>query len=409
MRYCLIGERLGHSFSKLIHESQGLGYDLVELSPCALEGFVKSGGYDGFNVTIPYKKAIMPFLDEIEEGARLVGAVNTVKREGARLIGYNTDLKGLDYLISRKGVSLEGKNVIVLGSGGASATAVALARLRGAGKVDVVSRSGEINYDNCYARCKDASVIINATPVGMYPNLNVAPVCLSRFECLEAVFDCVYNPVRTRLVLEAEALGLKTAGGLAMLVEQAVESEKIWGQNAENTGNILRSLAIEKNNIVLSGMAGCGKTTLGRMLKKELKRELFDVDDEVAKKTGRTPSEIILTEGEELFRDVESEVISELSRSGGKIISLGGGSVLRPENVAKLKQNGIIIYVERDLSLLTSKGRPLSQREGVEALFNKREKIYQSTADCKVKNNGEPEAAVREIIKIYEDSCYKRS
>lgn len=411
MKYALIGEKLGHSFSKIIHNLCGLEYDLIELNKDQVENFVKSSTYDGFNVTIPYKKQVMEYLDEISPLARLVGSVNTVKREGNKLVGYNTDVSGLEYQIECAGASVKDKNVLILGSGGASLTAIALCKKNGAKSYKIVSRSGEVNYENCY-NYKQTEVIINTTPVGMYPNVDGVPIDIERFSKLTAVFDLIYNPIRTKLILRAEKMGLKCSGGLKMLIMQGVKSQEIWlgeKKDPEIIENLFVELTKTKNNLVLSGMAGSGKTSIGKECAKLLNLPFYDVDKEIELKYGKSPSEIILSQGEEVFRDIETKVVLELSKTGGKVISLGGGSILREENVNALKQNGIIVYIERDIEKLVDKDRPLSQKFGIRELFEKRKGIYESTFDRKVENNQDLETAVKGVIKEYEIACYQRS
>lgn len=410
MRFCLIGKKLGHSYSGIIHRACGLDYDLVELTPDELEAFVRSGRYDGFNVTIPYKKHIMAYLDEVDEVAREVGAVNTVARVDGKLVGYNTDVLGLGEMIESTGVSLAGKHVVVLGSGGASATVQAVAKAMGASKVTVVSRTGEVNYQNVYDLCRDAQVVINATPVGMFPDVEDSPVDVTKFDCLEAVFDCVYNPIRTSLVLDALKQGVVAKGGLDMLVGQAFGAQKIWGVfNAELAENTAKSLASQQNNLVLSGMAGCGKSTIGRAIADALGRPFVDTDEEIFACTGRTCEEIIVADGEKAFRAIESSVVARVAKGSGQVISLGGGAVLDEKNVCALKRNGVIVYVERQVDCLDSTGRPLSQAEGAGALFARRKPVYEGTCDIKVVNDGTVDDAVKEVIGLYERISHQRS
>ena len=410
MKFGIIGQRLGHSFSKELHGKCGIDYEVVELQPDDVENFVKNCRLDGFNVTIPYKKAVMQYLDELDQSAQQVGAVNTVVVQGGKTRGYNTDYAGLRAMIVNSGVDLSARCVLVLGSGGASATACAVAKTLGAADVCVVSRCGEIDYTNVYAKKANANVIINATPVGMFPAEEGTPIDVKSFPELEAVFDCVYNPIRPNIVLDAMECGIVAKGGLEMLITQGIEAQKIWGVYDKQKAEIAaKCLISQKNNLVLSGMAGAGKTTLGRLVAKALNRPFFDLDEEICRCTGRAPAQIIKTCGEEEFRQVESDVLYDLTRSGGKVISLGGGAVLRAENVRAAKRNGILIYVVRDLDLLDSTGRPLSQKEGVQALFERRRPIYESTCDGRVNNSGDINEVAKEIVRLYEDISYKRS
>ena len=407
-KYCLIGEKLSHSYSAEIHRKNGLDYSLVELEPTAVERFMREGGYDGFNVTIPYKKAVIPYLDWISDEAREMGSVNTVKRVNGKNYGYNTDVIGMERAFYRAGVNLENKRVIVLGSGGAGNTAAYLARNKGA-RVSTVSRRGDINYDNCYEKFQDAEIIINATPVGMYPDTARSPIDLSRFCKAEAVFDCIYNPFRTELLLQAEKAGIIPINGLSMLVEQALQAEKIWQTGClYGLDEIVGSIYREKTNLVLYGMPSCGKSTIGSLVAKELNRPFVDTDKEITALFGVTPEEIIENEGEEEFRKKESIVINRVASEGGKVISVGGGAVIRETNVDALKKNGVLIYLQRDIKKLISDGRPISRRKGIEELFNERRPIYERIKEGVCSNDGDVDYCVKGVIKEYENTCDKR-
>ena len=414
MKYCLIGEKLGHSYSAELHRAMGVDYSLVEVAQSALADFMRGNDYDGFNVTIPYKKAVIPYLDGLDESAKVCGAVNTVKRVGDKLVGYNTDLGGMRYMIESKGATLAGKHVLILGSGGTSGTAQALAKQMGAASVNVVALDGQINYANCYD-LTDTEVIINATPVGMYPNVYEKLVDLARFARygrLTAVFDCIYNPFCTDLLLEAKSLGLVCNDGLPMLVRQAVLAENIWkGQNDDTrlTEKLVSYLRAQRANLVLFGMPSTGKTTLGKLLAKKLNKPFVDLDEYLTAKHGKSPAEIISEHGENFFRKMESDAVAEIAPYSGYVISLGGGTVLDPDNVAKLKKNGVLIYLNRDLSLLSTDNRPLSQIHGVEKLFAERSAIYQKVKDAEVQNNGDLTTVTKEIEKAYEIACNKWS
>ena len=412
MKYCLIGEKLGHSYSAELHNACGLDYSLVEVAPDALVDFLHNNDYGGFNVTIPYKKAVIPHLDGLDESATLCGAVNTVKRVGDKLVGYNTDIDGMRYMIESKGVSLTGKNVLILGSGGTSGTAQALSKICHAKSVNVVALDGQINYGNCYD-LTDTEIIINTTPVGMYPNVYEKLVDLARFAQygrLTAVFDCIYNPFRTDLLLEAQSLGLICNDGLPMLVRQAVVAQNIWQgkrDEAQLTPKLVSFMRAQKANLILFGMPSSGKTTLGKLLANQLNKLFVDLDEYITQKHGKSPSEIINESGEKFFRELESQAVAEIAPRSGHVISLGGGTVIDPDNVAKLKKNGVMIYINRNLHLLSTDNRPLSQAKGVEKLFAERNAIYQKVKDAEVSNNGELTAAIKEIEKAYETACNK--
>lgn len=411
MKYCLIGEKLGHSYSVIIHEKRGYDYILRPIERNALCDFCKED-WDGFNITIPYKKDIMQWLDFVSDDAKEIGAVNTVKRENGKLFGYNTDLGGLKYTFDRIGVSLNNQNVLVLGSGGASKVAVALAKKEGARSVNIVSRTGDINYQNVYEKVPFATVIINTTPVGMFPNADDSPISLDGFENLIAVVDAIYNPYQTKLLIQAQRKKLKFSNGLPMLVEQGLIAEDIWSNTTHTkseTEDIINYLVQKTMNVVLFGMPSCGKTTLGRLVSQNLDREFIDTDELIKEKTGKSPATLIKESGEKVFRDVESDVIKSVAKLSGKVISLGGGGVLREENVDALKQNGIMVYVDRALELLVDDDRPITKQKGVQKLFAERKDIYERAKDICVTNNGNVENAMKEIIEKYETACHKRS
>ena len=411
MKYCLLGRKLPYSFSSVIHKISGLEYELKEVEPYKLKDFVLSGEYDGFNVTIPYKTDVMPYLDEVSEKARAIGSVNTVLLKDGKRCGYNTDYYGLKYLFDRAGVSIKNKNVLILGSGGTYKTAAHLCKNEGAKSVNYVSRTGEINYANCYEKAKDAEIIINCTPVGTYPDIYSCPVDLSRFNKIEFVADCVYNPIKTKLTVSAQKLGIKNSNGLPMLVYQALLSEEIWTgeKKTDLAQEILKELIREKSNIVLYGMPSSGKTTIGKFVADLLNREFIDTDEEIFKKTGRTPSDIINTDGEYFFRNIETEVVKEISSKSGVVIATGGGAVLREENVDALKLNGVLIYLKRDLRLLSKSGRPLTEKFGAEKLYEERKGVYEKIKDIEVKNDKSVKSIAEEIIKGYENISNKRS
>lgn len=410
-KYYLLGEKLSHSYSAVIHSFCGLDYSLRELPPEKLGEFVKNREFDGLNVTMPYKKSIVPFLDEVDEIAEKTGAVNTVLNKNGKLIGYNTDYYGLKYALEAAKITLKGKNVLVLGSGGAGIVAEKLASDEGAASVEIVSRSGELNYENIYDR-EETQVIINATPVGMFPSADGAACDVSRFRNLEGAFDCVYNPFRTKFVLDAEKAGAKVRGGLTMLVAQAIYSEKIWGETTDNavgtTGETewheskihaaLGEVLKRETNISLVGMPGAGKTTVGRILAGKLGMKFCDTDEEIKKIAGESPEEIIENHGEKRFREIESEVVKLLSALKGVVVATGGGTVLREENVEKLRSHGVVIWLGRDLNLLTSNNRPLSKSTPISRLFEQRKGHYVAASDKKIENDKTAESAADKII-----------
>lgn len=390
MRAALIGKPLGHSYSREIHERLGYPYDLKEVDEGDLSALLSSGVYDGFNVTIPYKKTVMPLLDSVDGIAKKIGAVNTVKVRNRQLFGYNTDAYGLEYLMKKEGISLNDKTVMILGTGGTSLTAGAVAERLGAKEIVTVGRSSPVNYESCY-NVKGVSVIINTTPVGMYPNVEAPLVQLSRFEGLESVVDVIYNPLRTRLLIEARGLGLKTAGGLKMLVAQAVRSAEIFTDTVLGDGcieGLYRQIALEKCNVVLIGMPGAGKSTLGRLLAEELKKPFTDVDSVAEELAGKPVQRIIEEDGERAFREIESNALHLALKKGG-VIATGGGCVLSKKNRQAILSNSIIAHIERDADKLSVEGRPLSSStSALEMLQAERMPIYCDLADFSIKNNG---------------------
>lgn len=397
----LLGRKLGHSYSPQIHSFLGeYSYVLFEKEPEEVGDFVRNGDYTGINVTIPYKKDVIPYLDELSPTAEKMGAVNTiVRRSDGTLFGHNTDYFGFLYMVRQSGIQVAGKKVLVLGSGGASNTTVkALADL--GAQVVIISRSGENNYGNLHLHA-DAAVIVNTTPVGMYPNTGAAPLDLTRFPHLEGVLDVIYNPARTQLLLDAEALGLPNANGLWMLVAQAKESAEYFLDKAIDDSvieTIYRKLSAQMQNIVLIGMPGCGKSTIGALLAERLHRKIVDADAEIIRLAGKTIPEIFAQDGEVVFRDWETKALAQLGKQSGLVIATGGGCVTRQRNYPLLHQNGSIFWLRRDTSLLPTDGRPLSQRNSLSDMYETRRPLYEAFADFSVDNNGTAEETVRAIL-----------
>ena len=404
MKATLIGKTLRHSFSAEIHRALGTEYDLTELDEAALDAFMKNPPVACFNVTIPYKETVMSYLDELDESAKIVGCVNTVKIENGKKIGYNTDIDGMAYLFARAGVTLKNKTVTILGSGGTSKTARALAKREGAKKVYLVSRKGEHNYDNI-ATLTDTEILINTTPVGMFPNDGASAVDPAIFPSLEFVADPVYNPLRTYITEQARKIGVKASCGLSMLVYQAIKAEEIWtGKSvaADVTEKIVSELAAQKDNIVLIGMPSCGKTTIGRLVAEKTGKAFVDLDEEIEKREGRTVPEIFEQSGEAYFREVESAVAREVLSRGGQVVATGGGTPIAEKNRYEIRKNGFVVYLTRPLDRLETDGRPVSESEGVERIFSERDGIYKSVSDAVVKNETSAEKAAEEIVKSYE-------
>lgn len=392
MKCGLLGEKLGHSYSPQIHGYLAdYSYSLFEKAPQELGGFLSNGDFSGINVTMPYKKAVIPYCAELSDCARTLGAVNTiVHRSDGSLVGHNTDYFGFYSMVKKSSLEVEGKKVLVLGSGGASATAVAVLKELGS-FVFVISRRGEHNYNNLHIH-KDASVIVNTTPVGMFPNTGVTPVDLSIFDNLEGVLDVVYNPARTQLLMDAEARGLITMNGLWMLVAQAKESaEWFTGRSIDdsNIGNIHQKLRTQMENTILIGMPGCGKSTIGKLVAKQLNKTFIDADEMVVQKAGISIPEIFAKEGEAGFRELETHVLSELGKRSGLVIATGGGCVTQEQNYPLLHQNGTIYWLQRDLSSLPTEGRPLSQTGSLENMYKIRLPLYERFSDHIIRNDSD--------------------
>ena len=404
--YGLLGRKLSHSWSGPIHTALGCqGYRLIELEPDELEGFLRQPNIGGLNVTIPYKRDVMPFCDVIDPMAEAIGSVNTLtRRANGKLYAFNTDAAGFCWMAERAGISFAGKKAVVLGSGGASLTAVACVKKQGAREVVVISRSGENNYGNL-ARHADAEIVVNTTPVGMFPNTGVSPVDLTAFPRCSGVLDVVYNPRRTALLLQAEELGIPCSDGLPMLVAQAKAAEEHFFEtpipDCENE-RILTQLRQECTNIVLIGMPGCGKTTVGQALATLTGREAIDLDQCIVEKAGRSIPEIFAAEGEPAFRALEREVTAEVGKLSGKIILTGGGVVKDRRNYAPLHQNGRIYQLVRDLNALPTDGRPLSQGADLAAMWKERAPLYAAFRDAAMGNNGTVEDTAADI---WRDFC----
>ena len=399
MQYGLIGEKLSHSFSKEIHESMAdYVYELCEISRENLGAFLEKREFSAINVTMPYKKEVIPHLDEVSAVANDLQAVNCIVNKNGKLFGYNTDYFGMRDLILRSGIELSGKKALILGTGGTSRTSAIVCRDLGAVEIIKVSRSkaeGSITYDEAYEKHFDADVIINTTPVGMYPDCNNSPIALCKFSKLEAVFDAVYNPLRTKLVLDAKARGIHAEGGLYMLVSQAVHAVELFtGVKFEQsrTDEVFEKILKEKKNIILIGMPSCGKTTVGKILSNNLNRELIDLDDEIVREIGCEIAEFFTTHTEKEFRDIETLITKVISKKNGIIIATGGGCILRDENVNALRQNGKLYFLDRDLSNLTpTDSRPLAtKKEAIERLYNERHGIYTSVCDYRIDGNLTP-------------------
>lgn len=397
MQYGLIGEHLGHSYSPEIHaQIADYEYELKEIPRDGLDAFMKAKDFKAINVTIPYKQDVIPYLDEISTQAADIGAVNTIVNRNGRLVGSNTDFAGMCALIRKLGFDLNGRKVLIFGTGGTSKTANAVAESLGARETFRVSRKGNdgaITYEQAASLHKDAEVIINTTPVGMFPNVNGAAMDINVFENLIGVVDAVYNPIRTELVLNARKRGIPAEGGLYMLAAQAVYACGAFLSrdiDDEMIDRAYKNVLNGKRSIILIGMPSCGKTTIGKSLGRILGRELIDTDEMVIRKIGMPIADYFAKEGEQAFRDRESEAIKELALCGGKLVATGGGAVLREENVRELKRNGTLIFLDRPLEkLISTDDRPLSSsREALKKVYEARYDIYRSCADLRIDASG---------------------
>ncbi len=400
LTYGCIGEHLPHSFSKEIHgQIGGYAYELKELTPEELPAFMTARSFRGINVTIPYKQAVIPFLDEIDETARAIGAVNTVVNRDGKLYGYNTDLDGLTRLIRRIGLDLSGKKVLIPGTGGTSLTAAFAAERLGAREIRKISRTGRdgsLTYEEALRDHTDTEIILNTTPCGMFPQPDAQPLPLEPFRRLEGVVDVIYNPLRSRLVLDARNRGIPAEGGLYMLVAQAVRASEHFLDTEypdSLTDRVCERILRQKENLVLIGMPGSGKSAVGRILAEKTGRSLADTDQLITETAGRTIPAIFREDGEPAFRDLETGIIKALSVRGGQIISTGGGAVLRPENVTALRQNGRLLWLDRDPdALVPTDDRPLADTaDKMKQLYLAREPVYRAAADETVPVEGTPE------------------
>lgn len=403
--YGLLGETLGHSFSPQIHACLGdYEYKLFEVAPEDLGDFLRSGSFEGLNVTIPYKKAVMPYLAEISENAKAIGSVNTITvLPNGTLRGDNTDYDGFLYLVRRSGIAVNGKKALVLGTGGASLPVKKVLSDLGAHEVISISRSGENNYQNMDKHF-DADLIVNTTPVGMYPNNLQSPLSLEGFTQLSGVLDIVYNPQKTQLILDAEQRGIPAFSGLTMLVAQAKRAAELFlNTNIDDRKNdeIYETLSRQMKNIVLVGMPGCGKSTVGKALAKRLSRPFFDADREIVKRAGKSIPEIFQTEGEAGFRKIETEVLFDLCRQSGAVIATGGGAVTVPQNHDILRQNSLVVFLNRDIAVLPTNGRPLSEQNDLHEMFRQRLPLYRAVCDYEVDGNSEIQTVTDRVAEVY--------
>lgn len=411
MRYGLIGEKLGHSFSKDIHERiADYTFDLIPLEKDDFKDFMERKEFAAINVTIPYKKDVIPYLDEMDEHAKAIGAVNTIVNTNGKLKGYNTDFTGFLYMVKKHNVHMANKKVLIIGNGGASAAIQAVVKHEQAKEiliVDVVKGNGAITYDEMFCNHLDAQVIINTSPIGMYPRIGNAPIDITMFHMCEAVMDVIYNPILTRLCLEAKERGIKHVNGLEMLIGQAKQAVEFFLNKKipdDVIDEIYQDMLHERCNIILIGMPSAGKTTIGKMLAQRMNKEFVDLDDAIIKKAGMSIPEIFKLSGEAGFRVIETEVSIELAKCNNKIIATGGGTVKHKVNMKYLRQNGITIFIDRDINKLISSdpNRPLSSsREALQQLYTERSSLYREYASYIAVNNSDMEETVNDIEQAY--------
>lgn len=409
MRYGCIGEHLGHSFSKEIHALiADYDYEIREIPKDKVDDFMKRGDFLGINVTIPYKETVIPYLYYKDEGAKLIGAVNTVVNRGGKLYGYNTDFYGMSRLIEHAGVSICSKKVLILGSGGTSKTAFAVASTMGAKEIIKASRSGAdgaLLYDDVYCKHTDADIIINTTPVGMFPNIFASPINIDKFPNLSGVIDAIYNPLRTPLILAARKRGIAAEGGLYMLVAQAVRASEIFLDTeypADMCDTVYKTILNEKENTVLIGMPASGKSTVGKLISKKLSRVLIDTDTLISERAGMSIPDIFKERGETGFRELETQIIREVSARTGTIIATGGGAVLRRENVDALRESGRIFFLDRSPELLVATSdRPLSStKEAITQRYHERYGTYCQACDERIDADGDALSVAEKIIEL---------
>ena len=410
MEYGLVGAKLGHSHSPAIHAMLGdYRYEKYEMDEQTFIGHLARRDFRGLNVTIPYKVLAYRYCDALSDTALETGCVNTlVVRPDGSLYGHNTDIGGFLAMVRRSGIEIAGRKAVILGSGGASRTAQAACRRLGAAQVTLISRKGPVTYDDLYRSHADAEIVINTTPVGMWPDVEGCPVDLARLPEVQGVVDVVYNPLRTALILAAEARGIPAVGGLFMLVAQAREAAELFTGQAigdARAEEIYRHMKRALLNVVLAGMPGSGKTTIGRALAAALQRPFVDADARIERRAACSIPDIFAGQGEAAFRRIESEVIADEAGRGGIVLATGGGAVLRERNVRAMRANGVVLWLTRDIDRLAMDGRPLSKsREALIEMWTAREPLYRGAADHIIDNNGAPEDTLRQAEEAFHEA-----
>lgn len=404
-QYGLIGRKLGHSYSPQIHALLGdYSYDLFEMEEEDVEVFLRKREFNAINVTIPYKKTVMPFLDRIDDSALKIGSVNTiVKEKDGTLTGYNTDYYGFSYMLKKGGINVSGKKILVLGNGGASATVQSVIRDLGAKETVIASQRSEPHYDQLDAHT-DTDIIINTTPVGMYPHNLETLVDLDKFRNLQGIADVIYNPERTQLMLDAQKRGISCISGLYMLAAQAKKAAEHFFStefSEDAVDMIVKKLSFELTNIILVGMPGCGKTTIGKLLAENYGRKFVDMDALIVEKAGKSIPEIFSEQGEPGFRKIEAEVAKEVGKEKELVIATGGGVIVTPENHDALRQNGTVVFINRDINVLPTDGRPLSQQNKLSDMFEKRLPLYRSICHAEINGNGTVNEVAERIKELF--------
>jgi shikimate dehydrogenase len=402
----LLGGNLSHSFSPLIHSRLGdYAYPLYEIPPGGVDAFMREARFDGLNITIPYKQTVVPYCAGLSEEARQIGSVNTiVKMADGKLHGHNTDHHGFQALLEWGKIDPQGKKILVLGGGGSARTVRSVLSNMGAKEIVPVSRRGQNNYENI-DRHFDADAIVNTTPVGMYPHNGESPLALGGFAKLSGVVDLIYNPARTKLLLDAERMDIPCVGGLIMLVAQAEAASRLFMSRPPRPllVNDIHNMILKKTrNIALIGMPGCGKSKIGRALAEALERPFIDIDEKIEEAAGKNIPQIFAEDGEEAFRQLETRILSQEAKGSGGVIATGGGIVTRPENRDLLRQNSLIVYLARELADLGRAGRPLTQSVGLETLAEQRLPLYEAWSDCAVTVGANPQstaALIQEAIR----------
>ena len=412
MEYGLIGEKLGHSASKEIHEQLAdYSYELHPLTKEDFPIFMEEKAFRALNVTIPYKQAVIPYLTAMDENAKAIGAVNTIVNQNGSLYGYNTDMPGFLYMVKKNGINMEGKKVVVLGNGGASQAIQAGVKKMNPAKMIVVGnrtiKEGVLTYEQCFALHSDADIVVNTSPVGMYPNVDFSPVDLTHFPQCQAVIDIIANPLTTKLVAQARELGMKGITGLEMLIAQAKYAVEIFLDTHLEDARIAEintPLLKERSNLVLVGMSGGGKSTIGKRAAEKLGKGFVDTDDLIIERIKMPIAEFFAKEGEPAFREIETKVIHEVSSRNNLVIATGGGIIKNPLNVEYLKRNGRLIWLKRDADLLqTGNGRPLApDQAAAQKLYQERLPLYTAAAEAIAENNGTFEEGLSAVLQCYE-------